>query len=491
MMQIKKISFNVILNVFLILSILSSCDKSVDLIDVGSKKREVFLDISLNHNNYDLSPQFRTRTVNTNENLNLENRIESLYLYVFDSNTHELVTSEVILDNSTDSFLSFTLKLSEGLYDFYFIANTPVPVSLKNSLQADEFMEAPKALDKTLFNRDAKKGVSFPMGRIYKRQIIKIATHSQGRTKDNPLYFRPINEDNQVEDYVYLNRVVAKIEAIVTGDGADQLASIRLINGINEFSLSRSNNNQVTTLNQEINTMKKIEGKNTYLFYTPEVIQPSTNVWSRFGSNKINYLLLTMNSGNTHRIPIISNSQSKDYMSFAQTKDAEFNVLRNNHYRFSIKLSADSKEIHFTTDVLPWKRNLNEFDFGQAEFQFISVNSEFENDKVILLHQQKSVRLKFKLTKPKGALWRVSVTNGLDFEITPVQVGLEYGETGGTEGIADENIFYVFDVRPLKQYEGSNRYTELYITVNNDEIQLIPGVNDSGPGNRYIFKQVE
>ena len=487
-MRIKNIGF-IILSVTLILSILSSCDRSVDFINTDSTKREVFLDVSLNHSRSNLL--YQSETGMATDDVNWEDRIESLHLYVFDTHTKELVTGKIILDNDTRSSLSFTLKLPEGVYDFYFIANTPAPASFKNSIQADEFMAAPRELDKRLFNGGLNESVYVPMGRIYKRQIIKAATHSQGRTKDNPLFFKPVNENNQIENHIFLNRAVAKIEAIITGEGSNQLASIQLINGVNEFSLVKNQKNQEVTLNQEVNTLKKKDGENTYLFYTPEVIQPSANVWSRFGADKINYLLLTMKSGNTHRIPIISNNQSKDYLSFAQTKDAEFNVLRNNCYRYTIRLSADDKEIHFTADVLPWEKTQSEFYFEQAEYQFISVNAEFERHKVILLHQQETVRLKFKLTKPRSALWVASITNGLDFEITPVQGGLGYKEVTATEGIADENTVYVFEVKPLKPYEGSSRYTELYITINNNEIQLIPNGDDPGPGRRYVFKQVE
>lgn len=96
---------------------------------------------------------------------------------------------------------------------------------------------------------------------------------------------------------------------------------------------------------------------------------------------------------------------------------------------------------------------------------------------------------------PAGAIWSASLTNGLDFSLTPGADNAATGETGAVTGVANPNATYTMYIKPLKPFEGTPRFSEFYITVNGKEIQIVPGLiatgTASGPGQRAVFKQVE
>lgn len=491
---------------FVLLLLIMSCNKS-EVLDTSSTDngKRVYLTISLGNTNCpppstrNSTPSTRNSTpsINTDSTL-FEDRVRELVIYIFDSNTGEGIdfrAFKIALNQSA----SFVVDFPEGTYDFYFIANMPTTgedasSSLGNKKAAEDYLKKLRALNESLFTGPINDGAEFslfPMARVYRKQIIKNnSSNSSGSSPHNPIYFRPINEDGVPEDYVLLTRAVAKIETILKGDGANHVASINLINGVNEYSLTTHTENIGKTENKE-NTIFK-ESTNSRIIYTPEVIQSTSPQWNDDYTGKdINYFIITFNSGKTRKVPIASNYKKEnepDYWKWISGEKAEFNVLRNNHYQFTLNIPEDTKEIEVEVKVLPWIVVESGMDFGEADYTFeLDKNVEEDDKKTILLHQQEQANVTFKLDQPKGALWKATITNGFDFEISPAE-----GTSGAVGGIADDQKTYEFNIRPRNPYTGTNKYTELYITVNGEEIQLIKGSTEKpGRGSRYVFKQVE
>lgn len=483
----------------------SSCDitatHSEVIEDAQSTEGRVFLHISLGED----AEAFQTKsgsTLKSGPSINtagtyFEDRVRDLVIYIYDSETGENPSTgfRAFGGLPMNKPVSFVVDFPYGTYDFYFIANMPTTgenssSSLTDRASANAYLQKLITLDKLLFTGPIKDGQDlpfFPMARVYKNQVIKRNTsNSAGSSENNPVYFRPINDEGVVEDHILLNRSVAKIETILKGAGAAKVKSIELVNGVNEYSLLARTNNEGKTINIENTGFKK--RTDSHVLYTPEVIQTAPRSWTEdYTGNDINYIRLTMEDGHQYKVPIASNYTGGNYVDFIATSEAKFNVLRNNHYRFTLNIPERDKKIEVKATILPWTLAESAMDFGEAAFAFTLLNPNKENEQTILLHQQESIKVQFKLDKPKGGLWKASITNGLDFEILPAE-----GATGAVGGIADDQKTYEFTIRSLKPYNGTNRYTELFITVNGDEVQLIEGSTDEpGPGKRYVFKQVE
>lgn len=474
----------------------TACDKDEATKSPQKTGERVYLTFSLG--NVNTTPSSTTRnskpTINTDGTF-FEDRVRDLVIYIYDSQTgiNPDLGFRAYGGLPLNGSVSFVVDFPEGTYDFYFIANMPTKgenssSSLTNRDEANAYLNKLIPLDKSLFTGPIKDGQDlplFPMARVYKNQVIKKnSSNSTGSSAQNPIYFRPINEDGVAEEHILLNRSVGKIETILKGEGAKNVTSVKLINGVNEYSLTTRTDNSGKTPNTANNTLKP--RTNSSVLYTPEVIQTATPKWiENYTGKDINYLLLTLKSGYTYKVPVVSNYTGGNYLEFAQTDAAKFNVLRNNHYRFT--LNIQDNEIGVNVKVLPWTVAESTMDFGKAEYTFNLVNPNKENEQTILLHQQEQLKVQFKLSKPTGALWKATITNGLAFKLTPIE-----GDLGAVGGIADDQKTWEFYIQPTGPYEGTNRFTELYITVDEKEVQLIEGSSEKPePGKRYVFKQVE
>ena len=138
-----------------------------------------------------------------------EDRVHDLALLVFDSATGEKV-GEYFDENIPFGVKekSFTVKLTPGTRDFYFIANMPMTelkaIGSKGVMQT--YMSSLRNLDADLYlGATVSKG--FPMSRVYLNQLV-----TEGGTVYTPLPFRPNGEDR-----INLIRTVAKLEVVIDG----------------------------------------------------------------------------------------------------------------------------------------------------------------------------------------------------------------------------------------------------------------------------------
>ena len=161
---------------------------------------------------------------------------------------------------------------------------------------------------------------------------------------------------------------------------------------------------------------------------------------------------------------------------------SEFSVIRNTLYRVDITLGS-GLSIEGVLDVLPWDKVETEVNYSPPEFDLanfsIKVNGvEMKSQKEIALRTGQEAVVTFKLDQPLGAIWRASVTNGVNFGFVDIT------KARGVAGTLSS-----FKVKAIKNWDGTPTYTEFYIAVKGEELSLWQ--NSMGLGNRYIFKQIE
>lgn len=369
-----RIKRETVLYVFFLLFLLSlqACDFAADTQDVIPHKSKIHLTILFgNGGNANYSGSTRSdsflkngSSINTDATF-YEDRVRELMIYVFDSSTGELAPGgyKYIPDLQLNQSVSNIIELPEGTFDFYFIANMPA-VALKNKMEAENYMKELRELPEPLFSGpkgDAVEQPLFPMSRVYRNQVLKI-TSSMGTSVRNPIYFRPINEKGLAEDYVFLNRVVAKIEVSITGFiETSDIHRIALVYGVLEYSLASLPDNKGKNDIPSPGFVKP-SGYPNYLFYVPEVVQtdPDGLIWNdaRPFDDGIPVILIEMDIGEDYFIPIASNYTKEkgnylDFVSGKGTEMPEFNLLRNHHYFFTVNVLAPL-QVEVNMEITPF-----------------------------------------------------------------------------------------------------------------------------------------
>lgn len=305
-------------------------------------------------------------TINT-DGLFFEDRVRELVVYIYDSQTGEMpeLGFRAYGGLPINKAVSFVVDFPQGTYDFYFIANMPTTgenasSSLGSREVADNYLKQLRTLPPKLFTGpkgDAEGDELFPMARVYKNQVIKINPGSNiGTSERNPIPFRPINENGIAEDYVLLNRAIAKIDATINVSSSTTIQSVKLINGVKEYSLQTADEKS-DALNEMNNVFKELTDR--YLLYTPEIIQPAGLKWNEdLPGAHINYLEIRTKTGdteNTYNVPIASNYTIADgnYMEFVKGKKAIFDIRRNDYYSLKISLNEHLIDVHL--EILPFE----------------------------------------------------------------------------------------------------------------------------------------
>lgn len=291
-----------------------------------------------------------------------EDRVHDLAMLAFDASTGAKVCSH--FDSNipfTEKKAMFTVELTTGIRDFYFVANMPMGalMAINTRAEMETYINTLLNLDENLYlHAMATKG--FPMARIYKNQSI-----GPGGSVYTPQPFRPKNELGVEEDRVKLIRVVAKLEVKFDGT-ADQMAvaNIYYHNAHRQFSL-----NAVPALISPAyytdQPLKKVG--NSYLYYMPEAMMAAPS-WSLSGDRKpINYFVIETISGTEYEIPIVSHNGTiapGDYVKYAKGVfggPVDYNIYRNRHYTFTVE-NMQALEIMY--QVQPWQEVKRELYMG-------------------------------------------------------------------------------------------------------------------------------
>ena len=289
-------------------------------------------------------------SINKDE-IDFEDRVHDLAMFVFDSATGNIVgepyfESDIPISNKSKMF---TVVLTPGQRDFYFVANMPkielAGITTKAALEA--YMKSAIDLDVNLY-MGATETKGFPMSRVYLDQII-----TEGGTIYNPKPFRPNSEDK-----VKLQRVVAQLQVDIVGDEIGSVNNVYFKNAFRKYSLLADGVMTSPEYYVETTTNNALrKSGNSYIYYMPEALM-STPTWLGAIDHKpINYFVIETVTGTTYEIPIITYKDpipGGNYLSFArgeQTQQPDYNIYRNNRYVFTIK---DLEDIQVHYEINPW-----------------------------------------------------------------------------------------------------------------------------------------
>ncbi|WP_212124536.1 fimbrial protein [Bacteroides pyogenes] len=548
--QMIKVSYKYILTELAIISILllGSCKNVADEFVDQNDKDVVYMSIRLGTaSNRSITTRAQGNHPSIYEdNEEEEDFVQNLFVFLFDSSTNEL-GAFYQADNSeaNDKITNFVIKANIGIYDFYFLANVNakslVEVSqMKTKQEVDKFLQQ-------LYTFNAYYGgaleTNYAMARVYRNQEIK-----KGGTIMNPIPFEinlgPTNQLAPVSSYgteyqnnpnptsVNLIRACAKFNVNITEEGAEtvdnsQIKAVTLHNVPKTYSYAELQEgtkrpelfSQMRLIaandGSEIQVdMIKAKSFNKWQFSIPERIFSKSeknnnalgwDVTSDIAKGAVMYLQIEMNSGKNYRIPLISNDNISTQNYFTIARDgskANYDIIRNHHYTYNIKVPMDGKELEVTYQVMPWNLIESEMSYARPKYDLKIyrglVNKDTDTDiegdyltdiqKEVVLQdasetEPSGVTLYFKITAPRGAIWTATITNGRDFELT--------GDVSGTiDGIVTGgDVWHRMILKPRIPFETEPRYTQFFITVENKEIYLGFKKNDAEKmvvDNRFI-----
>ena len=260
--------------------LLVACDSFIyenqDETDKTTKGQEVYLSVTR-------AQAADTETINEDAADN-EDRVHDLALLVFDSSTGEKISE--YFDEAipfTDKEKTFTVKLTTGQRDFYFVANMPMAAlkMIATKSLMDSYMSAFRDMDTDLY-LSAAESKGFPMSRTYLNQTV-----SEGGNIYQPKPFRPVVNGTE-ENRVKLIRAVAKLEVVIEGASIGSgVKNIYYKNAYRQFGLI-PDMYPATVGYYEDKLLKKVG--NSYLYYMPEAMMMNTNpVWSVADHKPVNY----------------------------------------------------------------------------------------------------------------------------------------------------------------------------------------------------------
>lgn len=277
-----------------------------------------------------------------------EDRVHDLALLVFDSGTGTKV-GEYFDENIPFGVKekSFTVKLTPGTRDFYFVANMPMTelkaIGSKGAMLT--YMQSFRNLDAGLY-LGATESRGFPMSRVYLGQVV-----TEGGNIYAPMPFRPNGEDR-----VNLIRTVAKLEVVIEGGATGAgVQNIYYKNAFRQFGFTEGAY-PASVSYYEDKPLKKVG--DSYIYYMPETMINAVS-WSAAADHKpVNYFRIEMAGGIAYDIPIITDNRvitDTNYMTFATGKNPadlpDYSLYRNRHYYYLIK-NLQKIEIMYSVD--PW-----------------------------------------------------------------------------------------------------------------------------------------
>lgn len=277
-----------------------------------------------------------------------EDRVHDLALLVFDSGTGVKV-GEYFDENIPFGVKekSFTVKLTPGTRDFYFVANMPMTelkaIGTKGAMLT--YMQSFRNLDAGLY-LGATESRGFPMSRVYLGQVV-----TEGGNIYAPMPFRPNGEDR-----VNLIRTVAKLEVVIEGGATGSgVQNIYYKNAFRQFGFTEGAY-PASVSYYEDKPLKKVG--DSYIYYMPETMINAAS-WSAAADHKpVNYFRIEMAGGIAYDIPIITDNRvitDTNYMTFATGKNPadlpDYSLYRNRHYYYLIK-NLQKIEIMYSVD--PW-----------------------------------------------------------------------------------------------------------------------------------------
>ncbi|RKV80955.1 MAG: hypothetical protein D8H91_03900, partial [Alloprevotella sp.] len=433
------------------------------------------------------------------DNADYEDRVNKIRLIICLKGDGDVVHNAVHpLADLTD--FRKEIALPTGEYEFFFVANeTP---EMTTALDGVYFREA---LFRNLFTRIP---VSNPlMERVDQNVGIPMTARLSGTVTANH------KSGNALRLNVKLMRTLAKLTLNIqralqtagaqkgqpTDDAAPvTLSKIRIAYIPTDYPLFVAGGfrNPQGRFEQTITTNISPDGakKITRTFYLPESVSetfPGAIVYftfSKHGEEKEVALI--------PKIRDINNLTVAGYNDGVRGVASLGSIVRNVHYVADVEVKGWEENVaNLNWTVQPWEKETSTKDFIPAvvENAASNANNPFAGQDGVSVpagHPNwvdldpaatDRVTFKFKVKKPEGAHWRFTLTNNLDFEFV---------DESSTYGTTSDNTI-TFAVRARKPYTGTMRTTELYLTVDGKEVQIVKGfnANNVGPTKRILIRQ--
>ena len=487
--------------------------------------------VSLQNGETYIETELRAQTGNSinTDSKDEEDYVHNVAMYVFPSGSAKRVGFFYSADR--DQLKRPKAVARVGANDIYFIVNIFTSKSDAEKITERGEIERLLAELKPFTGEANQKATTsgFPMARVYYNQDIS----GQGSTS-HPYQWMPLVAETKplmpVSEYgnalelgrqqsaVGLVRSIAKISIRIQGDGLNDIKKIEYVNAVDKYSLRQIDRGAVPASSSriafDVTDIKTAHNSFDTKVYVPECLfsesaPPGWNPIPDLPTGATNYIEITTIAGKMFRVPVAIVSDDKEnYLKIVKGQKTtsiapNYDVVRNNHYSFTVGIPRDAREIEVSAQVMPWNLVASEKDFDkdisslEIDFPEGGGSGQLHSDgKTIILKGNAKALLKFKLTGPKGAVWRATVTNGLDFGVTLNKDATKetlsaIGKSADAYGIASSGVYEIY-VLPLKTHMGAHRETEFYISVDGDEILLLkdlPPGTEPGPGKRYVIRQ--
>lgn len=435
------------------------------------------------------------------QNQSSEDNIGQISVFIFDSAT----AKNVFADNFQSEY-AYQVRIKPGTYDFYFIANEKdLPL---HTLSQDD-------LDRRLEEKKMFTGYfgsyKLPMARVYKSQQINLGGTAMTPQKftpqlstNNPLL--PISaygKDQSVVGQINLVRSVAKVSVKLKGEGVPYVTKLEYVQAASDYSLAQladEDFSQHMVANIPFQKVTPENLSNYASLYIPERIFSKSEElgWLRDASQNldepighVNYIQVTIHGGAIYKIPIVSNGHKATggYLDFARDgSKADYNVIRNFDYQYTLTVPLANRELQVESIVQPWNVVDSEMSFSKPKVDFGFIGG-ITDPEALLMNGMNSINFSLKVKNSNGIVWRVALSNGLDFELIPDESNAN--AVPAIMGVGSDETTYGFTLRPLKPYKGTPRFTELYLLVNGKEISFSNNESLIGPGKRLLIKQVQ
>ena len=427
------------------------------------------------------------------DNIRFEDKGTEVRMLMFDINSGMCVYNSLLAFPGNDlQQRSIPVECKPGTYNFLFIANeTSYPGftnkigSVGNIVQLSDPYFKQISYDQ-MFQPTSTKG--FLMSAYYDNVTI-VSGH-------------PITNPQIIS--VELLRSMAKVEVFFKNSDMTTLTTKRLT----EIYLENVPNNYTLPANSDVynytsfpltisrketgSSSNPIFGEPQYqledigkvIFYVPEFLRTSTDATSQ------NTSLVLKGKSIAGEFKVVIDHQYFESNSgprgtFNSGNYSNLSIVRGTHYQITVNLTPLAGPVQVQTKVLPWELNESEIEFNKLVFSHsvyvgsTNVTATNLSGKDISLHTGEVAEFRFTLSSPTGALWKATLTNGLQFRFTPASV---------TEGISGTE--YRFYIEPTSAWTGTVNSTEVYISVEGEEAELI-GAGYHGPSQRYNIRQIE
>lgn len=453
-----------------------------------SNYSDIMPDSNNSYISFSTRSQGSSASINT-DNVDNEDKVETIRLLIFTHATGELRYNKT---HAVADFQNYAAKIpvKADTYDFYFVANenSSIATALQKITFRDELYYVPALAEIPFESINTKPAIFYMTAQVSNKKV------TTANSIDNPL---------KVD--VLLVRALAKVSLQVTSALNEMsqgvtLTGITLNNIPKYYSLFPSKSvYKGSTESQRLEGIEAADYAQSTVFnksfYIPEYLRANGSENNGNTSLTFGYAKHGVERADSTVLNHISFAESADsYVPSNKNELTTYSVIRNTQYTLNAQIKGwDEESIIFGWKILPWTLESSIKDFDEIK---MDPPGNFENQpgveigagdgNILLLHSgiANSITIKAKIKSPAGAVWRFSITNTLDFEIkgNPEAAGIA----------SDDEINLQIIAR--KPWQGYIRSTELYLTVNGAEVQLVPKyIRDkikSGPGKRYMIQQV-